>query len=1411
MLEEIKKKISDNNLDTITKPESEIIANNDELLELFKDKLKNYSNLGIIQNMSFVMIKKIYYLSEFLEKFLEYGLKDNDYYVIQSIVCGEITINNILQIGFDIDNNTEAILNNFKIKLIPDIINYYKNNTSYSHIQDEVIIDYIINNKIYKLANVIYDDSIDNNPKLEQFIIEANTNDDPLHNLCFVNLNIVDKLISVNKIYKVLGGVLTDFIDEYPEYKDKVDNSLKIFLKSANEEQLSEFFYDYIHNNEELSNLLLKRLTQIKSNLINTEFHYFFHFNFSSYFNELLLDPTNPLGIDFNNYMHFFSNKVNESNIQLYLNSLNNQNEITLQNVSIFLEEIYKFDEHMRRNIHKMLINNGNFNKIEFYECFNNTKFTKIDDEIWFDYFKNKNDVPINILEDLYSKNNNFNIEESINNVINNCDEDYYMYDVSLFIGMSNDSKLKLYNKIIERLNNNKQVNFYFFLEFIISGINIDYSYLSNSNIIFRLDNETLGSILNYISKRPNNQEFTDILINKIENINEEIPVILYNDEYLNNPYFKNTLLKFIIDKKVNIEDLINDKKYLNKDVLITILNVNTYYIKDIITNIIHSENTEDITDELFNIMLEPIINTYNINKDKFMKLIDIFGIKTISLLENKQFINLLTFNDEIIDKFIEIFKVRELDKNLIVTINDSLRQNIFAKDNQDILTIYTTIVEKIQNGISDEEINNYINILLPHLKNFDLKQNLINYYNSLDIDIKLKEQYIDNIDNNLIDLFNTNKQLFFTELFRLIQINQNIYGTYLHLITNKYIYDKRNEFAKNNDITKDTKIEFIYDRKQLSDALFNYLLKNNIGVLKDILFPNDDFSDTWDFLSTSQIEEKIDLFNKIIEYLTNPNSINNLSKEEITEIKKNIKKFKVDFLYKSNIKVSNNDSNLITVFVNGILKYLHVDFLNNIKKEIIIPKRELDINEIFKHINIEVLINTVINNPSKYNILLAIIEKYKILEWGDIFTPSLKKLSISSDSGLYTFINAFDKIYDQEIKYTLNLINEQIDILKSKCASDEDILKYKKEHSKITVNPFKILKYCSIYSGFANCYKIILGLDDYELIKNNDGPFSAKESPQKRLDDTVKLQIEMMQNNKVTIPSFINSYETTNNKLMAIVGNRCASFNLTHGERTGACMRSSGYADTLFRFCNTDEKGFHITFVDPETNEYISRVSGFRNGNTVFLNQLRFSVSAKYSDDDVIIACKDVAKDLIELSKDSKMPIENVVVSPSYALEGAKTFKLSDSNIGEGVYTGYRDVNENAVILATTGKDGKPAPLKLNPNQPIYQPVRLPVLEYTNCDFKTHINIQRIKCLKQCILNKNDKDFYQRIDIDINELEKNYLKVFIGQDWFVTIDEDLNIEYDIIPGDDKAKLELEEALNKINILREQHNGGKKL
>ena len=76
-------------------------------------------------------------------------------------------------------------------------------------------------------------------------------------------------------------------------------------------------------------------------------------------------------------------------------------------------------------------------------------------------------------------------------------------------------------------------------------------------------------------------------------------------------------------------------------------------------------------------------------------------------------------------------------------------------------------------------------------------------------------------------------------------------------------------------------------------------------------------------------------------------------------------------------------------------------------------------------------------------------------------------------------------------------------------------------------------------------------------------------------------------------------------------------TINLTLGERTDACMRVYGHANSLLTFTCTNPKGFHIRF-ENEDGEFISRVTGYRLGNTVILNQLRLSLDNNITNADI-------------------------------------------------------------------------------------------------------------------------------------------------------------------------------------------------
>jgi len=863
----------------------------------------------------------------------------------------------------------------------------------------------------------------------------------------------------------------------------------------------------------------------------------------------------------------------------------------------------------------------------------------------------------------------------------------------------------------------------------------------------------------------------------------------------------KHAELKEIVKASLeqNTNSWLNFKKeFFDKELLIAYLK--NHSAESVITYIIHNMDLSPITNEINELIKTTYLEEHqDYNKETYEVLEQFFGVQLLLLLQTENVKLLLKQTPDKAKQFVEIFKTRSLDLSIVTSINDSFQQNRFSIENADVINFFTNTLEKIQRGITEEEIQEVIQTVIQYLPN------------------NLEEEIKKTNNELLLNTYKTNHYEFLVMLIQELANNQNIYAPLFNKITNNLIVQKRNEHRSKQDVYKDTNLTYELETRSLNNALFNYLIKNYPSHLFDML---------------EILDSANELNFKTLYFLAG--DITKYTQEELPSIKRNIPKIKE--IFNRYIEMLNErdktrrstfsywDTPVQKQFPNLPNRFDEVlsdeSFMKSVKKIPIYPSRTKDSGTISK-INMETFLK-LCDDPEKYAALVALLNKYRFLEWADIFNPSVEALTVGEDGfNIYNFINAFNQIYENEKRIILRerrkLIETVVNEMRKSGKSEEDIEDYKRvkenEPINIQITPYKILKYSTIYSSIANYYKIILGMEDFELVKRNDPDNAAHANAEDRLEKTSRMQIDMMQFDEITIPSFISEHtveqtEETTKKIQYIVGNRADSRNLTHGERTGACMRAYGHADDLFTFCNTDPRGFHITFVDPETNEYISRVSGFRNGNTVFLNQLRKSVHPKYSSEEVVEACKQMAQELIDRSKDSDMPIENVVASPCFALYGYETQRLSDdNNIGIGVYTGYKDVTNNAVVLATTGTDGKAVELKLDgENQPTYKPVRLTPREYVGPEITdtTKISLQRINAIKECIENSEDPNYYKLVDFDYEIIETEYIHVIIGQDWYVALDSYGNLTHNIAVQNERSIEELNEALAKMSQIKEE-------
>ena len=327
------------------------------------------------------------------------------------------------------------------------------------------------------------------------------------------------------------------------------------------------------------------------------------------------------------------------------------------------------------------------------------------------------------------------------------------------------------------------------------------------------------------------------------------------------------------------------------------------------------------------------------------------------------------------------------------------------------------------------------------------------------------------------------------------------------------------------------------------------------------------------------------------------------------------------------------------------------------------------------------------------------------------------------------------------------------------------------------------IIDVASIYDISSQKLRILIGKEVYDQIKRNPAPNQGSLTSKERMDSAIKLIRQMHERKYITVPPSSEIYDLSSKKRIKIsVGDLHSFENLIYGEITGSCMRIGGAGYSLFKFCLNNENGFHVKFTDPETDKLVSRVSGFRNGNTVFLNELRYSLSKKYSNENIVTACRLFAKKLIKASKDSRYPIENVVITPTFAMEqhANEIQDISGINTQQGLDHFYTDITSRIIVLASTNPDNSLVPIKTSPNNAErYKSLRREVKRLAGPE--AYRLKYQIKLLEELYSGRD----YQNIEID----EKAIVYAIQGEDWYVVVDSNGQIEsYIMETSHDKQK-----------------------
>ena len=733
-------------------------------------------------------------------------------------------------------------------------------------------------------------------------------------------------------------------------------------------------------------------------------------------------------------------------------------------------------------------------------------------------------------------------------------------------------------------------------------------------------------------------------------------------------------------------------------------------------------DHCEDFVDyeDCFEPLISRYADEYEVDKSHLLYMANMFGLKVLKTLKNKNIIDILNLDNENFEKIFLIFS----DKNTIlndVSFNASvnaLLQRKFRIKVPEIVLIFPTALHAIETG-DIKELGEMIDLLTEVLSE----------------EVVFSDKYLDKVS-------------FINELVK----KDDSAIEHLHTLTSKYIKLKRNEYVQSEfNVTKKMSMESQVDTKR---AIRTFINNYPLGFIMHFLEYDENKARFYD-LNEDEInllKDKQRLIN-IINYRKNP--IEN--KELLSLVQKDFKLFESLCEKVLNDYILENTS--IEFNIPSKYTYRAVN-----KENVLAMLMELDVEKIEK---------SLFSNQELFDNMLNQLEKYGLIGWLDYFDSLLSESGIFLDAGVIaSFINYYSVI-SEELKKRLDAGSI----------------------SSITFTSY--LDFAACFDSDSKRYSLLFKPENYYLIASNPKDNSSSSTKAQRIEAALKYLKVIRQRSKVSIPPLNKEYEIENNKKINVsVGNFSDPINLTFGERTGACMRVLGAGYSLFKFCLEDDNGFHIQFTDPDTGEFVSRVSGFRNGNTVFLNQLRFSKSAKYSNVNIVEACKLIATEIIDSTKDSSTPVENVFISGDYSMKSSKLkpIKLGVSDIKKGLNTTnfWSDVNvNNAILLASANPEKGVLPIKLGSeyNRDRYDVMRIKPTMYVGMDGLE--KMLHIELLDQYLSG------VEIGDLIISE-HNDILFCYVGEDWYIKVNSDNTIDTYIMSNSVNTKA----AENEINQVR---------
>ena len=662
-------------------------------------------------------------------------------------------------------------------------------------------------------------------------------------------------------------------------------------------------------------------------------------------------------------------------------------------------------------------------------------------------------------------------------------------------------------------------------------------------------------------------------------------------------------------------------------------------------------------------------------------------------------------------------------------------------------------MTETMENDILNSFLQRKFRIEHPNIYNARTRiLSLANYheYEALYETLCRIDEYIhlDNYGTTTLELFEALKG---TKTKELLSLLTTITGKYIEARRNEYVQKHITEALDNStDLSyeKNTFIAYIFKREPFSNIL--YRLSHPVNGA--------DYEDR-----ELQLMDNMDLLKKLIAFRKDPRNAEALTNDE-----------------KKWLPV------LFTLMEKAYVRRVRKETRSSLPvKHEIAPPKSISIVSILEDINVKQLQDTIFNDEQLFNELLAFLNKYSILGWGTRFEVEAEAADVvCQPTVLAALVNNF-----KSVKKRVEANNNQD---KSKDTHGEKT--EEKKDKKIILTD--MIDRAAVYDTASYRYYVLLGQENFFFFRANQAPYKGDYKFAERMACAIATIPEMYERKSLPVPSRDDNIKLGNGKeFNVVIGNVTDMINLTLGERTGACTRFGGANDALFRFCTTDSHGFQVLIYDPEDGAFVSRISCYRNGNTVYMNQLRFSLSPKYSSKDLMELTKIIAKQMVEQTKNDEVPIDNVLVGDGYVFyeSDEKRTEFDKTLMYKGLKINYADIEDGAILLASSNEDGSLVPINPDMPTPEYKPQRGKV---KTCTGKAALEqVQHFQMLELVT---------QRKPIDSGELinDKAITTCIFGDDWYISIDTNGKISKFVLSRSQfkqEALLEMQDVLMKLN------------